>query len=550
MPLLSSVVTQRQLDQLLFFLCQKSQLLTGAQDQGSLKWCICAVEWLVVSLVCQGIGSSQQQSQQQETLLSTIRRASGGTEDMQPPHPAGVLQGSDERRAEAKPKSYAEAMGKAGEPGEGAKLLTSMAKVMKKAEAHCAELLQETDEDAQRYIELLAAISSEATDEEVTAVGGGVVPVQADEQLKQEQEASSKDEGVTTDTSDTAVKSDEELQVVPEWKPKQKKKLSRQHSTSAMKYAPGDYTEVPSFSAPPGGSSVPDFDQLPYSLYIISGTVDSRLLTSLELTAELELQCTARRVYESILWALALARPLTSSPEDSVPRCTRAAARGCPDPAHSVEATGMLLRAVESTLERARTSHCKLDIVPLLELWVWLNSLDWHPDFEVQRSSAARRGVAGHAESNLQSNGKTALGVFSDRTLGLLMDLVLATANLNLDSRLCHLIIALFHSVLKHLKSMAGGSSSFDFVVDVEKFSDVVARLCSDWPECSASEGPVLVTFFTDLLCVRVVDCCGRKEPQYGILLLLDILSVIMEDRWVFLFETLLYDCWSGVTCA
>ena len=466
--------------------------------------------------------------------------------------PPGDAQRGNERGAEAKPKSYA----KASNEGEGfddgvpssVKLLASLAKAMKKAEVHLAEgdgglglLQQEEDDDAERCVALLTEISSEATG---GGMGVGGVPLQSTIGQKQQDQEVSRDEDMTTDTSDAAAKSDdalsEEVQVVPQLK--QKKKLSRQHSTGGMKYAPGDYTEVPTFMAPPvqdPDHSLHAFpgadhhvDQLPYSLYVISGAVDSRLLVNLGLTAELELQCTARWAYESILWALALAKPLASATTgggDAPPQGKKPAGGDeCPpDLAQCAEATGMLLTAIECALERAKTSHCMLDVVPLLELWVWLNSLEWHSG-----GPAAQKGVV-QAESGApqQSNGTVALGVFSERTLGLLMDLVLTTLSLNLDTRLCHLVIALFHSVLRHLKARAGGSSSFDFVVDVEKFSRVLFELCLSWPECNASDGPILASFFTDLLCVKVVDCSGKAEPQAGILLLLDILSKIMQDE-------------------
>ena len=155
------------------------------------------------------------------------------------------------------------------------------------------------------------------------------------------------------------------------------KKLSK-HSLMGKKYAAGDYTEVPVYKSLPESVD----PQLPYQTFIISNTVEHRLQSKVELPVELELQWLAKKVYESVLLALLHARP---SPPLPLLGVTPGAVETGEDGSEAVEvgaepgsisaSAAMLCSAIETLLESVVTSESNINPVAVLELWNVLNSL-------------------------------------------------------------------------------------------------------------------------------------------------------------------------------
>lgn len=96
---------------------------------------------------------------------------------------------------------------------------------------------------------------------------------------------------------------------------KPKKKLSKHHVKS-VKYAPGDYTEVPVVHPADSNAAASSVKANPYRSFIISSALDHRLQHSVELPTELALQVVARAQYEAVLQALVSAGPLEEGVEE------------------------------------------------------------------------------------------------------------------------------------------------------------------------------------------------------------------------------------------
>ena len=165
------------------------------------------------------------------------------------------------------------------------------------------------------------------------------------------------------------------------YSPQPKKKLSK-HSLLGKKYAPGDYTDVPVFK-PPEGDEISTPPQ-PYGSVIISNSVDYRLRSSPDLTAELRLQCMARDVHRSVLVALLNARPpvaISSKPpaQRSLEKPHTETARVVEgDKEEEADSVAMLCTAVERLLSQAANPAPRqpsIDVVATLELWHEANLL-------------------------------------------------------------------------------------------------------------------------------------------------------------------------------
>ena len=155
---------------------------------------------------------------------------------------------------------------------------------------------------------------------------------------------------------------------------KMKKKLTK-HLVKSSKYAPGDYTEVPMLrplpATPPNSGSVN-----PYHGYLISSTVDHRLLHSLELPAELALQGVAMTQYEAVLRAVVAAGPPTEGRGEGEvvsPPGEGAGERGGEGGLEEVcEFVQKCLKELLSSLTGLRSS---VELVTLLQFWSELNGL-------------------------------------------------------------------------------------------------------------------------------------------------------------------------------
>ena len=176
------------------------------------------------------------------------------------------------------------------------------------------------------------------------------------------------------------------------------KKTLTKHPSARLKYAPGDYTKVPNSSShmsEPRSAFVADTSQLLYQSFIISGTVDHRLLSSLEFPAELQLQRMAKKEYEDVLVAMVTAAPALregheeereeetgeqregwrreEEEEKSGPSLEGVEAYGIEGMLE--EACEMLRRALEELLSLSLLSRPSVDKMAVLQLWSEIEAL-------------------------------------------------------------------------------------------------------------------------------------------------------------------------------
>ena len=304
------------------------------------------------------------------------------------------------------------------------------------------------------------------------------------------------------------------FQIDPELQEKPMKKLSK-HSLQGKKFAPGDYSDIPVLPQKPGEVvSSADSTQLPYQSFIISNTIDSRLLHSTELPAELALQCTARKVYESVLVALMNARPIP--PGDLGVKGEEMS----PDQEPNASSGEMLCKSIEQLLEKAMSPQSNIDLVSVLEFWNELNSVS---------ESSGRRGDGNKmtpplAEKKERLN-TCGLPLCSKHMLQLLLDNLLAPSPP--CSRMWQLGLSLIHTAV---------GQSQGYTVDSDQLLDVLVKLFSGGEQVSGTDSiqaSSVSTFLVDLvpLCVgrSGLDGMGREE-RLGVHLLLEVLITVLEN--------------------
>ena len=153
--------------------------------------------------------------------------------------------------------------------------------------------------------------------------------------------------------------------------PKKVSAKSLKHYPS-YKYAVGDYTSYSGSSSSNNTGSTPDQQQqLPYNSFIISNSVEYRLLSSLELPAELELQAVARKTYKSVLLSLLHALPSGQTVKGDMTLCDELYAGKNP----FEHTTDMLIRAIEYLLEQVLRPQSSVSMVAVIELWGELHGL-------------------------------------------------------------------------------------------------------------------------------------------------------------------------------
>lgn len=314
----------------------------------------------------------------------------------------------------------------------------------------------------------------------------------------------------------------------PESKPKPKKKLSK-HSLVGTKYAPGDYTEIPMYKlADTGdGNSGPEF-HLPYNSFIISGTLDSRLLHTVHLPAELELQNLARQAYERVLVTLLNARPCL------VQSCNVVQEEEASMQEHGHEPVSrsldMLCTSMEQLLEQALSPQSNIDIVSVLELWNELNSLLEERTTEPTDQKKAENDL----EKQILPD-SSGIPICSHHAINLLLDnLFLSTSS---SARLWQLGMALLHKAVKQWVTSGTAPAENNSPINARKFSKMLVKLFlynSQEMVTSGTQELAVARLLAELTPLRLGRSCindedANMEAWLGVHLLLNTLVTVLE---------------------
>ncbi len=338
-------------------------------------------------------------------------------------------------------------------------------------------------------------------------------------------------------------------------KAKPLKKLSK-HSLTGTKYAPGDYSNIPvyvtkaepSAAVEAGGDTTP----LSYQSFIISNSVDSRLQTSLELPAEISLQCIARTVYKSVLTAVLNCQPLPldcplsygwgEKLKEELVRETQTYDR--PSGRSSV---AMLCHSIEWLLERAALPQGNIEVVSVLELWNELNSITAEPltggnaggvaspplgegsgssaESDAKQKKQKRLGGGGR---DTRSSGLPGLPICTRHALNLLLDILLSPSpsspSFSASTETWRLGLVLLHTAVRQYKNQ-------ELPVDWDKLRSFLEALFTVQSPASIRED-VVTSLLLGLVPARVMrqraDGMGREERR-GVHLLLEVLVTILE---------------------
>ena len=323
-------------------------------------------------------------------------------------------------------------------------------------------------------------------------------------------------------------------------------------------YLQGDFEHMVDFPPPEKHSYglamhnplPPSLTPPPYVSYIISNCVDYRVLSSLEISAELELQLLAKKVYESVLHSLLHARPTPDPVAEAL------SGELSPDEEKGIflesdelgpfaASTGMLTQAVEQLLQKAFTPQSNLDLVSVLEFCNDLNSLlpvsspllpkphkySKDPSGKQSESSLPPRGVQltikniqGMPDSDYPF---TIPPVCSKEILSLLLNCLVNTQTPS--SKMWQIGLSVLHTSLCYLwYFVAEKKGAID--VDYDKLLSVFVKLFSSRVDAVELREANLTQLLTDIVVMKLERGHG-KGAWYGIGLLLELLINILDKR-------------------
>ena len=300
--------------------------------------------------------------------------------------------------------------------------------------------------------------------------------------------------------------------------------------------------------------------QPPYASYIISNSFDYRIHSSLEISAELELQQLAKRVYESVLHSLLHARPTPDSANETL--------SGQVSPVMGVEkdvlvedreveepfavSINMLTQAIEQLLAKALTPQSNLDLVSVLEFSNDLNSL-----LPVYSSLVPRRlleeqvakklppdtpGPPTFPQLGLQLAYDSKLGgehedyifpftvapVTSKKILSLLLDYLLNTQTPS--AKMWRISISVMRMALRYLWYF-DSAKKVPIDVDYEKLLAVFMKLFLSRIDAVELRESNLTQLLYDIIITKFDRGKGCEESWYGTHLLFDLTVRMLEKR-------------------
>ena len=329
-------------------------------------------------------------------------------------------------------------------------------------------------------------------------------------------------------------------------------------------YLQGDFEHMVDFPPPEKHSYglamhnplPPSLTPSPYISYIISNCIDYRVLSSLEISAELELQLLAKKVYESVLHSLLHSRPTPDPVAEALsgelsPEEEKGMFLESDESGPFTASTSMLTLAIEQLLEKALTPQSNLDLVSVLEFCNDLNSLlpvsspllpkrlKYGKDLGGKQSSEPSlppRGVQltiknkqGMPDSDYAF---TVPPVCSREILSLLLNCLANTQTPS--SKMWQIGLSVLHTSLRYLwYFVAEKKGAID--VDYDKLLSVFVKLFSSRMDsvelCEAN----LTQLLTDIVVIKLERGHG-KGAWYGIGLLLELLISILDKRYFFFY--------------
>ena len=325
-------------------------------------------------------------------------------------------------------------------------------------------------------------------------------------------------------------------------------------------YSKGDYSSLVGFppkARTPGGISRTDTvatagvegERSRYLAFIISSSVDHRLLSSCQLSAELKLQSLAQNIYESILSSLMRAKP--ERPLAGLSRSALSLDRAVFDRDKPFgRTTDMLVHSIESLLEKAKQPRSNVNLVAIFEFWNELNSLVpmSSPRMleakkkEIKEVNKKKRTlltlskgtkIISHSPSKEKetvtlsvdcSNGDTIPPLCSKLTFDLLLDILLETSSTS--PKLWQLGVTLTNISIKYLAYFSfseGGGIDCD-----QKLSSMFVKLFSlNFVGAEMDEG--VLKSLLETVCLVQFQSRHGKGVWFGGNFLLDVLVTLLK---------------------
>lgn len=567
---LHSLISQEQINSLISFSCQHvtsapSSSSGGGKTPGSLEWGQRAVQCLLIDILHHGEIKPYFESMNksfkakmdigEKAASSSSPNKSGVDEDKDegklPPHDEQELKRMGQMFDKA-PLEFPQILLSCGEveiplnrrTWKGRKGLEALKKQREKKKLQEAK----ENEEEEGATAKIAAISEESEDGAATKDGGGEVAteVAVSKSKKRERKATPEKEAKVVKVKDP--------QLVDGVSVSDLKRYLRQT------YLQGDFEHMVDFPPPEIGSYglalhnplPPSLTPAPYVSYIISNCIDYRVLSSLEISAELELQLLARRVYESDLHSLLHARPTPDPVAEALsgelsPEEENGLFFDSDESGPFAASTSMLTRAIEQLLQKALKPQSNLDLVSVLEFCNDLNSLLPVSSPLLPKRYKNGKDLGGkQSEASLPSRGVqltiknkqgmpdsdypfTVAPVCSKEILSLLLNCLTNTQSPS--SKMWQIGLSVLHNSLRYLwYFVAEKKGAID--VDYDKLLSVFVKLFSSRVDAVELREANLTQLLTDIMVIKLERGSG-KGAWYGIGLLLELLISILDKRYV-----------------
>ena len=324
-----------------------------------------------------------------------------------------------------------------------------------------------------------------------------------------------------------------------------------------LTYLQGDFEHMVDFPPPEKYSYglalhnplPPSLTPAPYLSYIISNCIDYRVLSSLEVSAELELQLLAKKVYESVLHSLLHARPTPDPVTEALstgelsPITEEGMSLESDESGPFATSTNMLTQAVEQLLEKALTPQSNLDLVSVLEFCNDLNSL-LPVSSPLLPKQQKEKYVSGKLETPVPTRGVqltiknrqgkpdseypfTVPPVCSKEILSLLLNCLVNTQTPS--SKMWQIGLSVLHTSLRYLWFfVAEMKGAID--VEYDKLLAVFVKLFSSRVDAVELREANLTQLLTDIVIMKLERGHGKGE-WYGIGLLLELMVKILDKR-------------------
>ena len=268
--------------------------------------------------------------------------------------------------------------------------------------------------------------------------------------------------------------------------------------------------------------------QSPYSSCIISNTVDERLKHSIELPAELSLQCMAREVYVTLLSGIQFARPIPLSEEPPIDSVNQEVKDDMLSELPRNCSLRLLLHVLEDIFVSSFTiSSSSIDRLSLLQFW---NEICYVTVKKMKKKHL----VTLLSPLENQSTESTSMPqLFSAKTVALLLDLLLTSTSSN--SQLWHLVFSLLHAHAKFYNKIGGRQ----FIVDQTKLSNILVHCCTvdiGGRDHQARDIPQDINFGKFLLRLASMTVVGQgerteEEEERGVIILFNVLVKVLQSR-------------------